>query len=102
MLGMDSSPKSVLVRRPDGPPSVDRQQRADAAVAQPQSASKRDAQIDTEQDVAKEEVANPEVRRDRPAEIPGQQHRTEHGSPWPRIKRGYREQQQADPLPETG
>src|SRR5260370_25982685 len=32
----------------------------------------------------------------------GQQDRTEHGSPWPRMQRGYREQQQADPLPETG
>jgi hypothetical protein len=41
--------------------SAQRQQRADTAVTQPQPAPKRDAQIETEQDVAKERVANPDV-----------------------------------------
>ena len=54
----------------------DRQQRADVAARSHKPPPERDAKI-APQDLAKERMANPDVRCDRPAEITGQQDCTE-------------------------
>src|SRR5215510_8391621 len=65
--------------------SAKRKDRAQPRLAQPQSAPDEEAEIDAKKRVGEDGIRDPQMGRDRPAEIARQQHGAEHRGAWPGI-----------------
>src|SRR5437016_5401499 len=64
-----------------------RNQCAHGFVAQVHSAPNKQSDVDRKQCSAEKRSADPQLRRDRAAEVPGQKYCAEHGRPWKQIER---------------